>query len=373
MAKWRLGLIVNPIAGLGGAVGLKGTDTAEIVAHARSLGAVPHAPERARMALSKIAAAVPDELRLLTAAGEMGETPAREAGFDPEVVGPAPRRETSAEDTEQAASLLLELGADFLLFAGGDGTARDICHAVGGQLPTLGIPAGVKMHSAVYATSPQAAADLVVRYLRQRVALRELEVMDIDEAAFRAGAVSAKLYGYLKVPYDPALVQGIKVGHAAGDAAALDSIAAEVAGRMEPGRLYILGPGTTVRAIARHLDIEKTLLGVDLVRDGRLVAADVTERDILRAIQDRPATIIVTPIGGQGHVLGRGNQQISAAVVDRVGADRILVVASAEKLASLHNQSLRVDTGDANLDHRLDGYARVITGFGAEAVCRLIG
>ena len=244
--------------------------------------------------------------------------------------------------------------------------------ALGDRVPVIGVPAGVKMHSAVYATSPRAAADLVLRALSQDIEARPREVMDIDEEAFRAGAVSARLYGYMPVPYTPDLTQNVKAGGVSGDRAALAGIAAEIAGRMEAGRTYILGPGTTMRAVACALGLPKTLLGVDLVRDGALCAADASEDGILRVLAEGPpGAIVVTPIGGQGHFLGRGNQQIGARVVRAVGLDRLLIAATPQKLASLRENTLHVDSGDPALDRALAGWRRVITGFGSETVCRV--
>jgi len=369
MAAFRLGLIVNPIAGMGGAVGLKGSDTAEIVARARELGAVPQSPRRAGETLAAIRAAdmAPD---LYAAAGEMGERVARQAGFTPHVIGTAKQGGTAAADSVLAAEAMAELPVDLILFAGGDGTARDLVRAIGGKVPVAGIPAGVKMHSAVYATNPQAAARMVLRYMKGGVALRELEVMDIDEAAFRAGAVSAKLYGYLSVPYLPDLVQGTKAGGVSRDRTALAGIAARVAASMAPGRLYILGPGTTMRAVADELGVDKTLLGIDLVRDGERLAGDAGEHDILNYL-DGDGAIVVTPIGGQGHFFGRGNQQISARVIARVGRENITVAATMEKIASLRDSLLHVDTGDRALDAELSGWRKVITGFHTDSVCRV--
>ena len=371
MARPRLGLIVNPIAGMGGSVGLKGTDTAAILREARARGAVPQAPHRAALVLRSLAAAA-TPFDLLTAPGEMGERAARTAGLHPLVVGAAPDGETGAADTRAAARAMSEAGARLILFAGGDGTARDMVAGLAGRLPVIGVPAGVKMHSAVYATSPRAAADLALRALGGGLEAREREVMDIDEAAFRAGAVSARLYGYLSVPYALDLIQGMKVGGVSGEPAALARIAAEIIGRrMAPGRLYILGPGTTTRAVMEALHLPKTLLGVDLVRDRALLAADVTEDQILRALEEGPGTIIVTPIGGQGHFLGRGNQQIGARVLTKVGLDEVVIVATLEKIASLRENTLHVDTGDPALDRALAGWRRVITGCGRETVCRI--
>ena len=372
-----LGLIVNPIAGMGGSVGLKGTDTAAVLSEARARGAVPQAAARAALVLDALAAARPG-LELLAAPGEMGARIARAAGLRPSAVGTPPEGETGAADTRAAAEAMAAAGARLILFAGGDGTARDMAAALGHRVPVIGVPAGVKMHSAVYATSPRAAADLVLRALgsemetRPRIDARLREVMDIDEEAFRAGAVSARLYGYMPVPYAPDLTQNVKAGGVSGDRAALAGIAAEIAGGMEAGRTYILGPGTTMRAVACALGLPKTLLGVDLVRDGALYAADAGEDGILRALAGgSPGAIVVTPIGGQGHFLGRGNQQIGARVVRAVGLDRLLVAATPQKLASLRESTLHVDSGDPALDRALAGWRRVITGRGSEVVCRV--
>ena len=366
---FRLGLIVNPIAGMGGTVGLKGSDTPEIVARARALGALPQAPARAGEALAAIGAA-DAPLELFAAAGEMGETEARAAGFTPQVVDRSTGEETEAEDSVRAAKVMADLPVDLILFAGGDGTARDLVRAIGGKVPVVGIPAGVKMHSAVYATNPRAAARMVLRYMQGGIAVRELEVMDIDEAAYREGALSAKLYGYLSVPYLPDLVQGTKLGGVSRDRTALAGIAARIAEAMEPGRLYILGPGTTMRAVADRIGVAKTLLGVDLLLDGERIAGDAGERDILAAL-DGAATITVTPIGGQGHFFGRGNQQISARVISRVGIEHITVAATMEKIASLRDNLLHVDTGERALDERLCGWRRVMTGYQTDTVCRV--
>ena len=371
MAGPALGLIVNPIAGMGGSVGLKGTDTAAILSEARARGAVPQAATRAAVVLEALAAALPG-LELLAAPGEMGEGIARDAGLRPSVVGAPAEGETGAANTRAAAAAMADAGARLIVFAGGDGTARDMAAALGDRVPVIGVPAGVKMHSAVYATSPRAAADLALRALARDIEARPREVMDIDEEAFRVGAVSAKLYGYLPVPYAPDLMQSVKAGGVSSDRAALSGIAAEIAGRMEAGRLYILGPGTTTRAIAEALGLPKTLLGVDLVRDGAVIATDATEAAILRALTESPpGGIVVTPIGGQGHFLGRGNQQIGVRVVRTVGLDRLLVAATPEKLASLRDSTLHVDTGDPDLDRALAGWRRVITGRGNETVCRV--
>jgi predicted polyphosphate/ATP-dependent NAD kinase len=376
----KLGLIVNPVAGIGGRVGLKGSDGAEIQRRARELGAEPHAHDRAVEALARLRTV--EGLEIVTYPGEMGADAARAAGLAPTVVGEITPGATTAEDTREAAREMQQYGVDLLLFAGGDGTARDVYEAVGLAQPALGIPAGVKIHSAVYATHPRSAGELAALYLRGRVAeLREAEVMDIDEEAFRQGSLSARLYGYLRVPYRSRLVQSQKVP-SRGETASLAAIAEDVAAKMEPGVLYILAPGTTTRAIAEELGVEKTLLGVDVVeageqvsgtgyRETRLVAADVNEAQLLALIEGRAARIVVTPIGGQGYLFGRGNQQISPRVIERVGREHVVVVSTPDKLHALGTQPLLVDTGDRAVDEMLNGYVTVVTGYNERAVRRV--
>lgn len=367
----RLGLIVNPVAGIGGRVGLKGSDGAEIQKKALELGAVPQSLNRAIQALERTKS-IKDDLEVITYPGEMGEAAARECGFEPTVIGSIKEGETIPEDTRNAAQEMVRLKVDLLLFAGGDGTARDIYNAVGERISVLGIPAGVKIHSAVFGTNPRSAGDLAGLYLRGRVSgLREAEVMDVDEEAFRQGIVSAKLYGYLKIPFLRRLVQGSKVASDPGEKASLQAIAYDVVDRMEGDSLYIIGPGTTTRAITSRLGLNKTLIGVDVVFKGKLLATDVNESQLLNLLEGGHAKIIVTPIGGQGSIFGRGNQQISPEVIKRVGRDNIIVVSTPEKINSLGGRPLWIDTGDRAVDEMLSGYVRVVTGYNEQVVCKV--
>lgn len=366
----KLGLIVNPVAGIGGSVGLKGSDGGETLKKAIALGAVPKAPVRAVEALKRVMS-LKDKVQVVTYPCEMGQDEAVECGFEPVVLGSVKSGSTTPQDTENAARDMLEYGVDLLLFAGGDGTARNIYNAVGDKLTVLGIPAGVKMHSAVYAINPRSAGDLAALYISGKAAdVREAEVMDIDEEAFREGRVTAKLYGYLRVPYERNLTQGLKSGSAAGEESLLREIADYVVDRMEPGCLYIIGPGTTTRPIMERLGLKYTLLGVDVVQNGRLVALDANESRLLDLMEGRDARIVVTPIGGQGYLFGRGNQQISPAVIGKTGRHNIIVVATPNKLCSLRGNPFLVDTGDAATDEMLRGYFRVITGYNTETVYR---
>lgn len=365
-ARKKLGLIVNPLAGIGGRVGLKGSDGQATVKEAFARGAELVAPGRAAEALAALARLDVD-VELVTYPARMGADEAVAAGFSPVVLGEIEPGHTTAADTRRAARDLRDYGVDLLLFAGGDGTARDIYEAVDGDLPVLGIPSGVKIHSGVYAVNPRRAARLAADYLLGRASVRQMEVMDIDEAAFRAGRVAARLYGYLSVPYEERLLQGAKVASAGGggDAAAIAEHVVENV--MDDERLFILGPGTTVAAIGEALGIDKTLLGVDVVYRRRLIGKDVSESELLALVADRPALIVVTLIGGQGYVFGRGNQQISPAVIRQIRAENVLVVATKDKLRALDGPLL-VDTGDPALDEALAGYTRIVTGYREMAV-----
>ena len=367
----RIGLIINPIAGIGGRVGLKGSDGRAIQRRAFELGAIPQAGQRAEWALQALNVFQSD-LEVLTPPGEMGAAVALNCGFVPLIIGEINPGATTPQDTRQAAQVMLASQVEMLLFAGGDGTARDIYQAVGEQLPVIGIPAGVKIYSAVFANHPHAAGELTMAFLgNPSMTLREAEVVDLDEEAYRRGIVSTRLYGYLRVPYQRRLVQNQKTPTPESEAAQMEAIAWEIIGRLKPDILYVLGPGTTMRAIADQIGVKKTLVGVDLVSSGGLVAEDVTEEHMLTLIENRPAKIIVTPIGGQGFIFGRGNQPISPRVIQRVGKDNIWVVCTPEKLHALKGRPLLVDTGDESMDDLLRGYITVTTGFREEAVYRI--
>ena len=329
----KLGVIVNPIAGIGGKVGLKGSDGPAIVQRARELGALAESPQRAIEALS-IVSGIKDDVEVITYPRDMGEYEARKCGFAPNVIGSIAGGPTTAENTMTAAQEMADLAVDLLLFAGGDGTARDICNAVGQEVLALGIPSGVKIHSGVYAVTPRAAGTLTVMYLEGRVPWeREAEVMDIDEDAVREGVIAARLYGYLRVPEESRFVQSTKSGGPQESEAVL-GIASEVVRKMEEDCLYMIGPGTTTRAIMVELGLTNTLLGVDAVLNKGLVASDVNESELLDLTNGKRAKAVVAVIGGQGYILGRGNQQLSPKVIRGVGKDNIIVVASMEKLTS---------------------------------------
>lgn len=358
-----VGFIINPLAGLGGQAALKGSDGRDTAARALALGAKPRAQARAKVALAQLTG-WRDRVRFLTYGGPMGADALAEMGFTYTVLG-WPHAPTAAVDTRAAARAFLQAGAELLLFAGGDGTARDICAAVGRKLLVLGIPAGVKMHSPVYALTPKAAGLAALDFLTGRAPGRKLmDVLDIDEEAFRAGRVQARLYGRLAVP---ALGGYLQAAKSAGpsEAEELAGMAGYVADGMEPGTLYFLGPGSTTFAIKEGLGIAGTLLGVDVVQNGGLRMADATERQLWALLQSpgQKAYIVVTPIGGQGVLFGRGNQQFSPRVLRRVGRGNILAVSTRAKLRGLEGKPLVADTGDEALDRELCGYLDVIVDY----------
>lgn len=361
----KLGVIVNPVAGMGGRVGLKGSDGADILKKAKELGAKPESPNRAIEAL-KIITRVKDSIEVVTYPKEMGEDECVAAGFAPRVIGSIKSGETTPDDTQKAAQQMADEGVDLILFAGGDGTARNIYNAVGEKVPVLGIPAGVKIHSAVYAVTPRSAGEVAAMYLNGNLMrIRVSEVMDIDEDAFRSGVVTARLYGYLKVPEENRFVQSVKSGGHQAEKEALLGVSADIISQMDdPDCYFIIGPGTTTRVIMEDLGLQNTLLGVDVVKGKKLVANDVTESQLWDLINGQKAKIVVTIIGGQGHVFGRGNQQLSPRIIREVGRRNIIIIATKEKLTTLNGRPLLVDTGDEELNEELAGYMRVTTGYG---------
>ncbi|MAR92335.1 MAG: ATP-NAD kinase family protein [Pseudomonadota bacterium] len=358
----KVGVIVNPVAGLGGAVGLKGSDGETILAQARARGATPRAGQRVAQFLEALRP-LAGHIQWFCWGGPMGEDNLQQAGFAHQVCG-QPGPTSGPDDTRQAALALRQAGVDLIVFAGGDGTARDLYRALGTSVPVLGIPAGVKIHSGVYAVHARGAAEIVSKMIHgELVSVAEMEVRDIDEEAFRAGQVRASHFGELLVPAEERYLQHVKCGGREVEALVLEEMAAHLIETLEPERLYILGPGTTTQAIARQLGLDKTLLGVDLLLNDEMVAMDATEGDILHWLARYPGHIIVTLIGGQGHIFGRGNHQIGPPVIRQVGLDQITIVATKTKLKELAGRPLLVDTWDAELNRELSGFLPVITGY----------
>ncbi len=354
----RIGFLINPIAGMGGAVGLKGTDG--LAGQASARGAKPLAQERAIACLNQLSMEK-DRLSFFTASHEMGEWALSASGLAFQVVYFSPK-DTSSLDTTAACREFLKNKVDLILFCGGDGTARDVA-SIAGMLPILGIPAGVKMHSGVFAISPQAAAQLAIGYARGELQTRETEVVDVDEALYRKGELQTRLYAIAKTPYQPVLVQERKRIYVSGSEEEFkDQIALFAREFMRDGSAYILGAGTTTARIAELMGLDKTLLGVDVIKDEKLIKKDASEKDLLELIKgEKSIKILVSPIGAQGFVLGRGSQQISPSVLKLVGIDNLIIISTPHKLSELAR--LLVDTGDEAIDCQLEGKRMVVTGY----------
>jgi predicted polyphosphate/ATP-dependent NAD kinase len=368
----RLGLIVNPLAGLGGTVALGGSDG--MASEALRRGAVPRATTRAAEALAPIARR--KDIEVCCYAGDMGEAAVRAAGLAPHIVGEPQQAPTTARDTRAAAHDARAAGCELLLFAGGDGTACDLLDASLDQMPVLGIPAGVKMQSGVFATTPVAAGLLTSDFLaaERSPALRDAEIMDVDEQARRRGVIAGRLRGTLRAPDHPRLRQNPKARRMPDETMELAMLADSIVRNLEPDTLYLLGPGTTLGAIKKAAHMAGTLTGVDVLRDGKTVLRNASEQQLLELLASGPrARLMVSPIGGQGFVFGRGNQQLSVPVLLRLGLDNLTLVATTAKLVQLNGASLLVDTGDAGLDAALAGWHRVQVGDGQAVVYRIAG
>ena len=371
----KLGLLINPVAGMGGSVGLKGTD--HMVEEAIRRGAKPRANDRVRQALKELLE-IKNKLEIVTCPGDMGEDTAKSMGFRTTVLDTGGRRslkdlfDSSRTDTIVLSKAMEEAGVDLLLFAGGDGTARDIYEGVGTELPALGIPAGVKIHSPVYAKNPQSAGDLAKLWLTGKVTkTAEQEVLDIDEELYRQEIINTRLYGYLSVPLEHVFTQNRKAPTPLSETASIESIAHEIVEHMEEDTYYLIGAGTTTRGVMQMLGLKNTLIGVDLIRNKELVANDIYGDKILDFIKGKKTKLIVTVTGGQGFLFGRGNQQITPEVIREIGKENIIILATKAKIAEFHHQPFLVDTPDEELNKELCGYYRVITAYGEFTMCRV--
>lgn len=362
---FKLGLIVNPLSGIGGSVALKGSDGVDTVKKAFELGAVKKSPKRAFAAL-EVFKDLKDQIEIITCPAEMGEDCAKELGFNVTLLDGISARETSPEDTKKAAEQLVDRDVDLILFAGGDGTARDICSVVEDHCPVLGIPAGVKIHSGVYCITPKAAGEVVALMVKgQLVDVRVQDVRDIDEDAFRQDIVKAKYFGEMKVPQAGHFVQNVKQGGVEVEELVLQDIAADIVNQIhdDPETIFFIGSGKTTQAIMDELGLENTLLGVDAVQEGRLIKKDLTAKDIMALAQENKCKMVISVIGGQGHIFGRGNQQFTPEVIRQLGKNNITVISTKSKITSLEGRPLIVDSGDSSLDEELSGHLEILTGY----------
>ena len=370
----KIGFVINPVAGIGGTVALKGSDGALNCELALAKGAIPQAQVRARQAMQKMQIKQ-DNVMFYTAEKSMGSDVLRALKLPCETVCSIAEKPAAA-DTKNAVRQFVKQEVDLIIFTGGDGTVRDVldvlCSELHSLIPVIGIPAGVKIHSAVYAVTPVYAGELINLLLSgEPMSLHEAQVMDLDEDAFRDGRVIAQCYGYLSVPVDDTRMQSMKQGGLNHEEIALQEIANEIIDSMEPDVYYLIGSGSTTAEIMEQLSLQNTLLGIDIVYNQALKASDVDEQTILSTIKNHPVKMVVTVIGGQGHVFGRGNQPLSSNVIRQVGRDNIMIIATNEKLRSLNKRPMIADTGDVNLDRELTGLYSVITGYQQKTLYKL--
>lgn len=391
---FQIGLIINPISGMGGSVGLKGTDGRDILEKAIEMGAQPNAIARTRQLLQHLES-IKSKLLFITCPDGMGEDLLKELDFDYIRLKSAPVAnieeikvqidqsdnsekknissfkqlediyDSRAYHTRLAAKILRQVdNLKLIIFVGGDGTARDIYKEVKQQKPCLGIPAGVKIYSSVFSLNPEKAATLIMRYLWDEAGLKEAEVLDIDEEKFRNGKLVSKLYGYLLTPFDPGYRQPSKLGTPSSDLDNQERIAKRVIESLQEDTYYFIGPGTTTKAITDRLGQEKTVLGVDLLYNREIIAKDLNENQILSYLnKGAPAKIIVSPIGRQGFLFGRGNLQFSPQVLQKVGTKNIVIVSTKFKLQKIPNKTLRLDTRNTLVDDELEGLYKIITDY----------
>jgi len=361
--RFKLGLVINPFAGIGGSVGLKGSDGKVIREKALAMGAKQLAKDKTQECFKSFADYF-SQIEVFTASGDMGELLCLDLGVDHTVVYQVSQPST-AVDTKESIKLIQSIGVDLILFVGGDGTARNVFEVYKDGQAVLGVPAGVKIHSGVYAISPEAAGLLVADLINGKMlSLISADVVDIDEQAFRNDRLIAKRYGYLQIPASLQYVQAVKQGNQEVEQLVIDDIAAEIIESMEDDHYYVIGSGTTCAAIMDSLSLTNTLLGLDIVHQEKIVQADVTEKELLELLDSGAKTIfILTVIGGQGHILGRGNQQITPKVVSQAGWESFQIIATKSKLEGLNGKPLLVDTGNSLFDHELFGLKKVITGY----------
>ncbi|MFX1239498.1 MAG: ATP-NAD kinase family protein [Promethearchaeota archaeon] len=375
--KHLIGLIINPISGMGGTVGLKGTDGPAILQKAIELGAKPSALKRVEEMLKELNPIKP-KLKFLTCPGEMGGFILNSNDFcfnliEHEIFESLQENErTSAEHTIVAARIMKKIDKlELIIFFGGDGTARDVLKAIGLEKPSLGVPSGVKVYSGVFALNPKDAALLIMQYLWGEIPLKESEVLDIDENKYRQGKLVSKMFGHLLTPSNPDFSQLSKMGTPHSDLSNQERIARRIVETMEENMYYLIGPGTTTKAITDILKQDKTVLGVDLILNGEIIERDLNEHAIIENIKGKKTKIITSLIGRQGFLFGRGNLQFSPRVLEMVGTSNIIVISTVFKMNNIPNQTLHIDTRDPTFDESMRGLYKIIVDYDLEMICKV--
>ena len=375
----RVGVLVNPDAGLGGKLGFKGSDGR--AKEARAAGAEDRAGPRMTQCLSKLEELLSSGLNRVNANPEFFTWNGRMGGdwlndFDFTDLGSSPK-ETSAQDTSRLVNDLISNQVDIILYAGGDGTTRDIVNAMeGNETPLIGVPGGVKMHSGCFATTPNAAAEVLLSFLQGDLLSSITEVMDLDEEVYLKGEWKVKMYGEAWTPASPRFMQGSKqqVERASEDEI-IEGLANHVSDliKEDENLMIIFGSGGTISRIGAHLQLGLTLLGIDIFHNGE-VFTDLNEQQLLEKIEphDGEKLLLLSPMGGQGFLIGRGNLQLSPNVLTAIGQESILGVATPSKLIGLN--FLRIDTGDPELDLKFQKrrFIKMLQGYRTTRVIRVL-
>jgi predicted polyphosphate/ATP-dependent NAD kinase len=375
----RIGIVVNPDAGLGGRLGFKGSDGR--AKEARDAGAVDRAGPRMQQCISKF-----KEL-LASSLNRMGVSPSIVAwsgrmggdwldGFEFEQRKESPK-ESTAQDTSNLVHDLLEAEVDVILYAGGDGTTRDIVNALdGSETPLIGVPGGVKMHSGCFATTPKASAEVLLAFLQGDLMVAITEVMDLDEETYQKGEWKVRMYGEAWTPSSPRFMQGAKEQvERASESDTIEGLANHIGNLIDdnPELMVIWGSGGTLRRMGEHLNVELTLLGIDIQHNGT-IHSDLNEQQLLQHLvgYEGPRLLLLSPMGGQGFLIGRGNLQLSPDVLRAIGFESILGVATPSKLLGL--SSVRIDTGDPLLDEEYQQrrFVKLLQGYRTTRVIRIL-
>ena len=375
----RVGVLVNPDAGLGGRLGFKGSDGR--AKEARAAGAEDRAGPRMLQCMTKLQQLLNSGLnrtdakpQFLTWQGRMGGDWLGDFKFTN--IGKSPS-ETTAEDTSILVSNLLSSEVDVIIYAGGDGTTRDIVNAMNGdETPLIGVPGGVKMHSGCFATTPNAAAEVLLSFLQGDLLSSITEVMDLDEEVYQRGEWKVRMYGEAWTPASPRFMQGSKqqVERASEDEI-IEGLANHVADLIneDENLMLILGSGGTINRIGNHLGLDLTLLGIDILHKGELFT-DLNEQQLLEIITPfgGEKLLLLSPMGGQGFLIGRGNLQLSPNVLRAIGHESVLGVATPSKLIGLN--FLRIDTGDPELDLTFQEkrFIKLLQGYRTTRVIRVL-
>ena len=375
----RIGIVVNPDAGLGGRLGFKGSDGR--AKEARDAGAVDRAGPRMQQCISKF-----KEL-LASSLNRMGVSPSIVAwsgrmggdwldGFEFEQRKESPK-ESTAQDTSNLVHDLLEAEVDVILYAGGDGTTRDIVNALdGSETPLIGVPGGVKMHSGCFATTPKASAEVLLAFLQGDLMVAITEVMDLDEETYQKGEWKVRMYGEAWTPSSPRFMQGAKEQvERASESDTIEGLANHIGNLIDdnPELMVIWGSGGTLRRMGEHLNVELTLLGIDIQHNGT-IHSDLNEQQLLQHLvgYEGLRLLLLSPMGGQGFLIGRGNLQLSPDVLRAIGFESILGVATPSKLLGL--SSVRIDTGDHLLDEEYQQrrFVKLLQGYRTTRVIRIL-